>query len=550
MSTLLQTDRTASSAITLRADQLDARDAALAAIDDGIRRPLIVMPTGSGKSVVIGGLASTLAAQRKRVLILAHRHELIQQNAGALLRIDPLAPVGICHAGSGRDEHHALIVVASIATIYRRRHKLSRFDVVILDEAHLLSPRDDAMIGRIMARLAELAGGTEPPLVGLTATPFRTDAGSLVDAGLFESVVFERTIATMIEAGQLCQVRTKAPNAGRIDTRGVHIAAGEFKADELAAAAMHGDVVGKAVTRTVEVGRAESRRSWLIFSTSIDHARLIEAALASHGVSAATVTGETPTADRMDTVARFRSGELRALVNCSVFTTGFDAPGTDLVAVMRPTLSPVLWVQMVGRGTRIAPGKDDCLLLDFGGNLLRHGPIDNVRLRAPGEQHKADAAANRVRICPQCDEANPPKAKTCLACGYAWQPAQREIRIDAVEASDAALVGSDPSRWRKLGVRELSARLHQKPGSPPSLRVFFHAEDGTAVSDFWALEHPNRWARNRGRQRWRTLSRQPEQPAPVTSLEALRRFSAGEIRAPATIIIERRDEWWSVVDLT
>jgi DNA repair protein RadD len=537
------------SAIILRPDQVEARDAALAALEDGGRRPLIVMPTGSGKSMVIGGLASVLASQRKRVLVLAHRHELIEQNAGALLRIDPLAPVGICHAGSGRDEHHAAIVVASIATIYRRRHKIARFDVVVIDEAHLLSPRDDAMIGKIMQTLAGLAGGTEPPLIGLTATPFRTGLGNLVEAGLFQAVVFERSIATMIEAGQLCPIRTKAPKGGRIDTRGVRVVAGEFKADELAAAAMQADVVEQAVARAVEVGRADSRRSWLFFSTSVEHAHRIEIALTSHGVTAATVTGETPTPERAETVRRFRAGELRALVNCAVFTTGFDAPATDMISVMRPTISPVLWVQMVGRGTRTSPGKVDCILLDFGGNLLRHGPIDNVRLRARGEQDKADAAANRLRICPQCDEINSPKAKACSACGYEWQPVQRPIMIDAVEAQDAALVGNDPSRWRKVGVRELSARLHHKPGSPPSLRVFFHAEDGSAVSDFWALEHPNKWARTRGRERWSALTCCPELGVPVTAADALRRFTGGEIKAPSEIVIERRDQWRAVVDM-
>jgi DNA repair protein RadD len=192
-----------------------------------------------------------------------------------------------------------------------------------------------------------------------------------------------------IGAGLLVPLVTKSPRVGRIDTSGVAIVAGEFQQRPLEEAALTGSVTRDAVVRTLEVAREENRQALLFFAIGVAHCAAISAVLREIGVSHAVITGETPTEERAAAIARFRAGELRALVNCNVLTTGFDARSIDLIAFMRPTVSPVLWTQAAGRGMRTWPGKIDCRLLDFGGNILRHGPINAIKLRESGTRHEA-----------------------------------------------------------------------------------------------------------------------------------------------------------------
>ena len=178
------------------------------------------------------------------------------------------------------------------------------------------------------------------------------------------------------------------------------IVAGEFHAARLEAAAMAGDTTAQAVARTIEVAEAENRTAWLIFASGVAHAQQIGDELDRHGIAHAVITGGTLSEARGDAIARFRAGVLTALVNCNVLTTGYDATNIDLIAFMRVTCSPVLWVQSAGRGMRVHPGKLNCRMLDFGGNIRRHGPIDNVILRQGGEKHAAERAAGQTRIWP------------------------------------------------------------------------------------------------------------------------------------------------------
>ena len=378
--------------ITPRRDQLDALAAVLNALARGVLRLLVEAPCGWGKSVLIAMLALALVRQGRRVLILAHRHELLEQNAGALLRLDPAADVGICSASLRSDRLDAAIVVGGTATVFRRLSRLGQVDAVLLDEAHLLGPGSTSMLATILKSLGN------PPLIGFSATPFRTDSGSLVSADLFDEIVWRMGIIEAIAAGLLVPLVTKSPKAGRIDTTCVPIERGEFQQRPLEQAALTGSVTRDAVSRTIEVADEEHRHSLLFFAIGIAHCAAISEELRERGIDHAVITGETPTDERADAIARFRAGKLRALVNCNVLTTGFDARNIDCIAFMRPTVSPVLWTQACGRGMRTWPGKADCRLLDFGGNIQRHGPINAIRLRPQGARHDAQAAADRVRI--------------------------------------------------------------------------------------------------------------------------------------------------------
>ena len=240
----------ASAPLTPRPDQLEAHDAVINALDAGVRRPLAIEPMAWGKSVLLAMLASTLATRGQRVLCLAHRKELLEQNLGVLRRLDPNVDVGVCAANLNSNNLNARVIIGSTATIYRRLFRIGPVEVVLLDEAHLLGPGSSTMLARIRAALGD------PPLVGVTATGFRTDSASLVEADIFDVVVHETTINDALRSGLLCPLVTKAPRQGRINLSDVPIVAGEFHGAKLEAAAMAGDVTAQAVARTVEIARS------------------------------------------------------------------------------------------------------------------------------------------------------------------------------------------------------------------------------------------------------------------------------------------------------
>jgi DNA repair protein RadD len=533
-------DNPTAAIITPRRDQLDALAAVLAALDAGMQRPLVEAPCAWGKSVLIALLALELVRRGWRVLILAHRHELLEQNTGALLRLDPAADVGICSASPRSDRLDAAIVVGGTATIYRRLARLGHVDAVLLDEAHLLGPGSTSMLSTILEALGN------PRLIGFTATAFRTDSGSLISAELFDAIVWRMGVIEAIDAGLLVPLVTKSPRAGRIDTAHVPIIAGEFQQRTLEQAALAGTVTRDAVLRTLQVAAEENRHSLLFFAIGVAHCAAISEELREQGIDHAVITGETPTEERGEAIAHFRAGELRALVNCNVLTTGFDARNIDCIAFLRPTLSPVLWTQSCGRGMRTWPGKVDCRLLDFGGNILRHGPINSIKLRPQGARHDAQAAADRVRVCPRCDEANAITATTCTSCGMVLIKPRAPV-IEAVESTAPVIDGqADRPRW--VRVHAMRGGVHEKPGRPPSFRLRYVTEEGW-ISEFLALEAEKSGARWYAGKSWTRLSRTPGAAPPATARDAYWRFLSGELREPQRLRIERDGRWWRVLEV-
>ena len=231
-------------------------------------------------------------------------------------------------------------------------------------------------------------GGGGWQLIGLTATPFHGDSRiSLVDAGVFDAVVHETPIAPLIRAGYLSPVTcrigrftiaegklTRKPDGGDF-TEGSQEAALEGAVDVVA-------------DDLVERGDAEGRRKWVVFCPGVKSSGWLRDALAARGVECRVVVGETPAKERDAVLADFRrpGTQLVALIGCNVFAEGFDVAGVDLVALVRATSSPTLYVQAVGRGMRVAPDKADCRVIDYGENVQRHGLIDDLKLNKPKDR--------------------------------------------------------------------------------------------------------------------------------------------------------------------
>ena len=380
----------------------------------GTGNPCIVLPTGSGKSHVIAELCREAVQSwpETRILLLTHQKELIEQDAEKLLQHWPDAPLGIYSAGIGVKELDR-ITFASIQSIHRKDEKVGHIDLVIIDEAHLVSHKDQGMYRKFLSALSEI--NPELRIIGLTATPYRMGHGMITDKpALFDDIIEVTSIAQLQRQGYLAILRSKV-TAKKLSTEGVHLRGGEYIESELQKAVDKRDD-SEAVVDEV-IARAEDRNAWLFFCTGVDHARHVAEILLEKGITAATVTGDTPKAERDQIIADFKAGKIKALTNANVLTTGFDYPDIDLIVMMRPTMSPGLYMQMAGRGLRLKSNGGDCLVLDFAGVVAMHGPITLVR--PPKKKGKGTGVAPS-KICPECEEIIGASAKKCPACGYVF----------------------------------------------------------------------------------------------------------------------------------
>lgn len=332
----------AAPAIQLRPYQAEAVEALFAWFEEHTTNPLIVAPTGAGKSVILTAFVREVLRQypSERILVVTHVRELIQQNHDAMLRVWPEAPVGIWSAGLKRRDKRAQVLFCGIQTVYAKAAAIEWADLILVDEAHLI-PRDGmGMYRQFLNDL--LAINSKVKVIGLTATPYRTDTGRL-DRGpdaLFGGIAYDCDIVSLIEQGYLSRI-TNRGTAAAIDTRGVHRRGGEFIPAELEAAALTGDLVPRAVDEIV--ARAGDRKSWLLFCCGVDHATQVRDELRRRGIESECIFGKTPKGERDAIIERFRAGKLRTITNMNVLTTGFDAPNIDLIALLRPTCSPGLY---------------------------------------------------------------------------------------------------------------------------------------------------------------------------------------------------------------
>lgn len=484
--------------------------------------PVVAMPTGTGKSVVIALFLESAfrAYPNQRIMVLTHVKELIEQNHSKLMSVWPTAPAGIYSAGLKRKEAYYPITFAGIGSVARKPHLFGRVDLVIIDEAHLVSPDQETQYQSFLAELKQ--ANPYLKVIGLTATPWRLGHGRITDDGIFTDLCYDITTMEafnrLVAEGYLCPLIPKA-TATSLDTEGVHIRGREFVQGELQLAVDKEEVTYQALLETMECGA--ERKHWLIFASGVQHAENICAMLNSLGVSAVCIHSKMPEAQRDQAIVDFKAGKYRAAVNNNVLTTGFDFPAIDLIVMLRPTMSPVLWVQMLGRGTRpfscVEYAKENCLVLDFAGNTKRLGPInDPVVPRKKGE----GGGEAPVKECTSCGTLNHTKAVRCVFCDAEFSFA---VKITA-EASTNELLRGDLPVVELFKVDHITYSRHMKVGSAPSIRVQYYS--GLKVfNEFVALEHGGFPAR-KAREWWRERSYTADVPETVaeamTLVETLR----------------------------
>lgn len=523
--------------VKLRDYQRDCVDAHFEYFENHDGNPLFVLPTAAGKSHIIAAfLNQTFAAwPDHRVLVVTHVKELIDQNFKRFLEHWPTAPAGIYSAGLGRRDEEADILFAGIQSIAHKKEDLDTYDLILIDEAHLLPKKGEGRYRKYIEWMREKNPAVK--VLGYTATPYRMDGGWLHEGKgrIFTDVAYEVKIDTLVRDGWLSPIRAKDPEA-TIDVTGVHTRKGDFVESELEAAAMEGDLVTRTVDDMIRTARAEDRKYWLVFGCTVDHAESLRAALCERGVNAHSIYGSTPKDERDKTIEAFRQGEIECLVNCQILTHGFDVPRIDLLAMVRPTQSTGLYVQIAGRAMRLSPetGKKDALLLDYGGNVSRHGPLNDVRPRKAG----GDGVAP-TKTCKVCREIVPTGTKTCPSCGYEWPVVERKVRHDT-ESSDADPLGRQSPKWIK--VECVRYNRHRKIDRPDSMRVDYWS-GLTRISEWVCFEHGG-YAATKAIRWW---TKRAKSIAPVTVSEALARQD--ELDVPTLVKVQDTGKYREVVDV-
>jgi len=473
-----------------------------------------------------------------------------------------MAPAGIFSAGLKRRDVHAQVTFVGIATVAKRPQSFGHIDFLLVDEAHLISDKDNSSYGKFISGLRLV--NPNLVVVGFTATPFRSGVGSLTDGKLFDTIAFDMSdgeaFVWLVNNGYLIRPVPRFPGFA-LDADKVKVVAGEFDAQDAADELINQNIIERAVDKTIAVAEAEGRRSWLVFNQSIDHTELVADMLTTKGYPAEAVHSKRTDGD--DVLDRFKRGELRAVCNMGKLTTGYDYAGIDLIAMLRLTRSPGLHVQMIGRGTRpiFAPGfdittldgrlaaiaashKQSTTVLDFTGNTERLGPINYPNL--PRKKGKGGGDAP-TRLCPECDTHNHISKRVCEECGYEF-PVKEKI---LAKPSNANLVESrgmakidltlqpPPIEFEIMDVSLVAySRNPGKNGKPDTLRIDYTSND-RRVRSFVSFDADHKSFAYKYAVRW-WVKHEPSKPAPLSVEEALE--ASKTMRRPKFIKIAISDK--------
>lgn len=492
----------------------------------------------SGKSLTMADFAkgAIQSFPDTNLLLLTHVKELIQQDAQAIIRHWPQAPVGIWSAGLGAKQRNQ-ITVAGIQSIHTHPAKFGRTDLVLVDEAHLISKRSDTMYGRFLAALRE----SNPALkvIGMTATPYRMDSGLLTQGEhrIFTDIAYEADVGRLIKEGYLCPLVARGTQAAKADLSGVHTRGGEFVEKELQAAMDKEHLIEGALD---EVERLAADRNHILgFCAGVEHAAHCAERARARGWSADHVTGDMTAAERDAKINAFKEGRLRFLFNAMILTTGFDAPHIDCILMLRPTKSTGLYVQIMGRGLRLHASKTETLVLDFAGNVERHGPIDQIRVKPKSEKGEGVSVAP-VKKCPNCQAFVPTAARECPECGHLFP--EPDTQKHGTKASDAVMVAA-LAKPKVMAVERVLYESWSKAGRR-SLAVNYSCVGGATYQEWVPIEdersyvrkHAVRWFWERGAM------------CPATVQEALAMVKENRIPSPDAITVKLDGKYWRVIE--
>jgi DNA repair protein RadD len=528
-------------------------------VSAGKGNPLLLYPTGVGKSVIIALIIEHCIKHYPgtRTMVLTHSKELIQQDYDKLKQYWPEAPAGIYCEGLKRREYWNSITIGSIQTVYNMPELFGHIDLLFIDEAHLISLKDDSMYRSFIAKLRVI----NPNLVttGLTATGWRAKQGYLWmgENALFDGAAVDACSVDafnwFLDQGYLVPPIAKKTKF-QYNTSEVKVHGGEYSQKDAEEKTNKKDLNERVVITMLEAFKDAGRNSGLVFCNGIKHVEKIAEVFEYYGANVTYVHSKMDDKTRDRRIEEYKNGEADWIINNGILTTGFDHPALDFIGMLKLTRLSSYWVQMLGRGTRplYAPGfdlstvegrlasiaaspKQNTMVLDFGKND-RLGMINDPVIPMPGERRGPGEAP--IRVCDECGSYNHASAPQCLACGFIFP---RRDKYDD-ESSGRKLVKKlppttltqAPAEVADFTVDTVTYDLHHKSADkPPSLKITYHC--GFRSFSEWMHFDPasGKGFRSRGLNWWMNRANCGPSAVPKTVAEAL--TAAPSLRIPKTI---------------
>lgn len=536
-----------------------------------VKSTVAALPTGVGKSLLnadlAGGIVSTYPSQR--ILCVTHSQILVGQNAEKMGILYPGINYGIVSAGLGLKQYGRPVTFAGIGSIYRHIPLLGVVHILIVDEAHAISDAEKSMYQKLIDGLR--ARNPNLIVIGLTATPYRMGMGIMTDGDTFDEICIDMTtpewIKWFVDEGFLVPLVAKR-TLDFIDTTGVKIVAGDYQKSGISNAAMKADMTEKALAEALPL--ITDRKSVAIYCTSVEHVEQVVLVLDSLGIHSEFVHSKRAADENKLALDNFNSGASRFIVSMGVLTTGWDCPRLDCEIILRPTRSPGLWVQILGRGTRpfyvdgfdlstkegrlasiAASQKQYCLVLDFARNTEDIGSFDDPQI----PQKKGGGGGEAImKACMSgkmvneeydgCSTYNWPAVKYCTRCGEEFR---FELKFDNTTTGKALMSGArQPKPYVEpptadFPVQRVTYAPHQKAGKPDSIRVTYYCGIRT-FNSYLCPEHGG-GATARARQWWR-LHMGYEAPRTVSEWHE----EINKAQVPTSITVKLKKDWPEILN--
>lgn len=541
--------------------QTEAVEAAIKCLEqEPDSHPILALPTGTGKSPIIGMLCERLLKKWPglRILVATHVKELIEQDSKALKMVWPSAPYGIYSAGLAKKQSAMPITICSVQSAVKNLDAFGVQHILIVDECHLISPESETNYQNLIDHLKKK--NPKLRIVGLSATPYRMKSGMLTDGPIFNKIAYDITgreaFVRLIEMGFLCPLFAK-PTKFRYDVSKVRTVAGDFNQLDLEKEINTDDKTERALQEALQIG--EDRNHWILFCAGIKHIESVCSMLESWGETVVYVHSKMGKTARDAAIAKFKSGEVRMIVSDNILRTGFDAPFVDHIVLLCPTKSAVRHVQSLGRGTRVFFGdgsthirgnmlydqwgncldtvegrlasikmseKQNCRVSDFAGNIERLGPINDPVIPNPKKKGKGEVP---VKICPVCDNYNHAAARFCDYCDHEF-PFDRTKKLEKTATAAIVVARNEPvTQWFK--VDRVEYEMRNVPFRPPTMHVHYFS-GMQRFKEVICIEHQGP-ALTRAKKWWK--SRLPNYDPPPSTYEGM--SAVNLLRVPTHVFI-------------
>lgn len=499
--------------------------------------PVAAVVTGGGKTFIGAMLIEKILdnSPQSNILVLSHVQEILEQQIESLEIFFNGFPIGVYSSGLN-SKTITKITVAGIQSVWRYPELFKHFDYVLIDEAHLISPKQNTMYRKFLKEI----GAT---YIGLTATPYRLGTGVIYEGenALFNRLSYDLTqgekFNRLQKEGYISFVYSKNTSM-KMGGDGIKKVAGDFSIKELSTKYDRENITKAACIETIYYGK--KYKKWLIFAIDTDHANNIAKTLNEEGIKAIAIHSKMQ-GDRKQAIEDFKKGIYRAAVNVDMLTTGLDIKNIDLISLMRATESTSLYQQMIGRGLRVHPDKEHCLVLDFAGNVKRHGPINDVVIKT---KLKGKGKGKPItKDCPDCDFINHLSAKFCINCNYEF-PREEKIKITA---GTEEIVSTKKEKKRIVdwvNVDSVSYSVHRKSGKPDSLKVIYNC-GLVQFNQFVNLEgkgYAKHFALNWLKFRWNTT--QLEIPKTAQDCVAMKEY----LKTPTKILVDTTNTYPKILN--